>query len=266
MIGQPHATMRPLVLAWVTAVQRVLATPSSFLVSIGIYVSVVVILGSLWRVATAANGGEVAGYTAVALTWYVATSEAATIPLNTRLIDQLGDDISSGAVAVELLRPTSMVALRIAAELGRATPHLVACMVVGTALATLGGGAAPSLPGLLLAAPALVLAIACNIVGQHAFAGVAFWIRDTRSSWFVYQKLVFIIGGMLLPLEVLPDTVGGVAKLLPFMVMAYAPARLASGHVEPWLLAVQVGWIVVLATVTAAVYRRGERRLQVVGG
>jgi ABC-2 type transport system permease protein len=77
---------------------------------------------------------------------------------------------------------------------------------------------------------------------------------------------VFILGGMLLPLEVLPEVLREVAMALPFMAMAYAPARLASGHVEPWLLLVQAGWLVVLAAGAGAVFAAGQRRLQVVGG
>jgi ABC-type uncharacterized transport system permease subunit len=48
--------------------------------------------------------------------------------------------------------------------------------------------------------------------------------------------------------------------------MAYVPARLASGHVEPRLLGEQLAWLAVLAVVAAAAFRAGERRLQVVGG
>ena len=54
--------------------------------------------------------------------------------------------------------------------------------------------------------------------------------------------------------------------LTTFMAMAYVPARLASGHVEPQLLAVQLGWLVVLIAVAHTVFAAGERRLQVVGG
>jgi ABC-2 type transport system permease protein len=114
--------------------------------------------------------------------------------------------------------------------------------------------------------PSLVLAITCNIVAQHAFAASAFWLRNAGSAWYLYQKLVFVLGGMLIPLEALPGWLQSVTAVLPFRAMSYAPARLASGHVEPWLLAQQAGWLLVLAVVAAAVFRAGERRLQVVGG
>jgi ABC-2 type transport system permease protein len=58
--------------------------------------------------------------------------------------------------------------------------------------------------GALLAVPALVLAVTANLSLQYAVAASAFWLGDARATWFLYQKLVFILGGMLLPLEVMP--------------------------------------------------------------
>ncbi len=74
--------------------------------------------------------------------------------------------------------------------------------------------------------------------------GTAFWLRDAGSAWFLYQKLLFIMGGMLIPLEALPDWLHRVALVLPFRAMSYAPARLASGHFEPVLIVEQLGWLV----------------------
>ena len=260
------STIRPYWVTARTASQRVLAEPAGMVVSLGIYAAVTLVLGSLWRTATAANAGEIAGYSAVALSWYVAASEAVTIPLPSRVIEQTGEEIASGAVAVELLRPASVAGIRIASQVGSAWPRLILCMLAGAGLAGAFGGAPPNAAALVLAAPSLVLAIVCNLVAQHAFAGASFWLRDARSTWFIYQKLVFVVGGMLIPLEVLPAPVTAVAKVLPFMAMAYAPARLAAGFFEPWLLAVQLGWIVVLLGLTLRVFASGERRLQVVGG
>jgi ABC-2 type transport system permease protein len=114
--------------------------------------------------------------------------------------------------------------------------------------------------------PSLVLAISCNLLAQHAFAGAAFWIRDARSTWYLYQKLVFVLGGMLIPIELLPHWLHAIASWLPFVAMAYAPARLASGHLDLALLGVQLLWVVVLGAAAYAVFAAGERRLQVVGG
>ena len=62
-------------------------------------------------------------------------------------------------------------------------------------------------------------------VALWALAASAFWLRNAGSAWFLYQKLVFVLGGMLIPLEVFPSGLETVCRYLPFQAMAYAPAR-----------------------------------------
>lgn len=257
---------RALWLSFSTAAKRATADPGGVAVSVLFYAIVVAVLSGVWRVAAAANGGAVVGYSAVALTWYIATSEATTLALNARMIDELGSDIASGAIAVELLRPASALWLRVAAQLGRALPRLCAIAPVGAVLATTTAGGPPRSAALALAVPSIGLALMVNVVAQHAFAASAFWLRNAGTAWYLYQKLVFVLGGMLIPLEVFPGWLERVTRFLPFRSMAYAPARLAAGHVEPTLLLEQVGWLVVVAVVASRVFAAGERRLQVVGG
>jgi ABC-2 type transport system permease protein len=249
-----------------TAALRAVAERGGLAIALVFYVLVVAVLAALWRAAVDSNGGEVAGYTVVAITWYAAMAEAVTVSLNQRMIREIGDDIGSGAVAVELLRPAPVLGVRVAGALGRTLPRLAACCAAGAVLGLVTAGVPERPAALALAVPSAVLAVACNIVAQHAFAGVAFWWRDAGSAWFLYQKLVFIVGGMLIPLEALPGWLEATARLLPFRAMAYAPARLAAGHVEPVLLLEQVAWLALLALAAGAVFRAGERRLQVVGG
>lgn len=258
--------LRHLTTPFTLSARRTLAQPADLLVAVLFYTLVTIVLVNLWQAAAGANGGRVAGYSALALTWYAATAEASIVPLRVRAIEEIGDDIATGAIAVEMLRPASMLAVRVAVVLGEALPRLLAFVAVGSVLAVWLGGPPPDATALALAAPSLALALACNATGQHAFAGAAFWIRDARSAWFLYHKLVFFLGGMLIPLEVLPGPVSAFAKATPFMAMSYAPARLAAGHVEPVLLLVQLGWLVVLIALAAAVFRAGQRRLQRVGG
>ena len=182
------------------ATHRSVRDGGGLVVSIAFYVVIVGTLSGLWRVAVHANGGDLAGYGAVALTWYIITSEAAIVAVNAKHIEDIGTDITA------------------------------------------------------------------NLLAQHAVAASAFWLRDAGSIWFLYMKAVFILGGMIIPLELLPDGLQRGALLLPFRAMAYDPARLASGHWEPVLLLEQVAWIGVLAVVAVAAFGAGERRLQVVGG
>jgi ABC-2 type transport system permease protein len=246
--------------------RRALHQRGELAVRVAFYGLILVIFSALWSAAAKANGGSISGYTAHSLLWYVAAAEGSVIATKPRMIESIGWDISSGAIVTEMLRPASVVGLRLAAELGEALVRLVCSLAVGVVIVWLYVGPPPSAVGIALFMPASVLAVGCNLAAQHAFAGAAFWLRDARSTWFLYQKLVFLLGGMLLPLEFLPTALADVAKALPFASMAYVPARLASGHVEPWLLLVQVFWLVALLACAGGVFRAGERRLEVVGG
>lgn len=257
---------RAVAIAFTSAARRAAAEPGPVAVSVLFYALIIAVLTGVWRFAADANGGDIVGYSAVALTWYIATSESVTLSLNARMIEELGTDIADGAVAVELLRPVSVLWLRVATQLGRAVPRLAVIVPVGAVIATLAAGAPPDPAALLLAVPSIVLALVANTVAQHAFAASAFWLRSAGTAWYLYQKLVYVLGGMLIPLEVFPGWLEAVTRLLPFRAMAYAPARLAAGHVEPLLLVEQLAWVGVLAVVAAAVFRAGEDRLQVVGG
>ena len=248
------------------AIHRSVRDGGGMVVSIAFYVVIVATLSGLWRVAVHANGGDLAGYSAVALTWYIITSEAAIVSVNARHIEDVGNDIAQGTVAVELLRPASVLGIRMATEVGRGLPKVLALWAAGAVVALVVAGGAPRPACLLLALPSLVLAITANLLAQHAVAATAFWLRDAGAIWFLYLKAVFITGGMIIPLELLPDGLQRAALLMPFRAMAYDPARLASGHWEPALLLEQLAWIGVLAVVAAAAFGAGERRLQVVGG
>jgi len=248
------------------AAHRSVLDGGGLVVAIAFYVVIVGTLSGLWRVAVDANGGDLAGYTAVALTWYIITSEAAIVSVNAKYIEDVGTDIAQGTVAVEMLRPASVLGIRMATQVGRGLPKVLALWAAGAVLATIVAGGPPRPETLALALPSLVLAITANLLAQHAVAASAFWVRDAGSIWFLYMKAVFILGGMIIPLELLPDGLQSFAMLLPFRAMAYAPARLAAGHWEPALLVEQVVWIGLLTAVAAAAFAAGEKRLQVVGG
>lgn len=252
--------------AMATAARRNMSDRGGILVNVVFYVVVASVLSALWRAAAEANGGEIVGYSLVAVTWYALAAEAATVSLNMRTIELICDDISEGAIASELLRPASVLGVRISMAVGAALPRLAICCAAAAVLGPLIGGAPPSAAGAALAIPALVLAITCNLVAQHAVASAAFWMRDVRAIWFLYQKLVFVLGGMVLPLQVLPDSLERVTMALPFMAMAYVPSRLAAGFVEPELIVLQLFWLGVLLVAARAAFGAGERRLQVVGG
>jgi ABC-2 type transport system permease protein len=258
--------LRPYDAAFVGGVRRALGQPGELSVRILFYTFILIVFAALWSSATAARGGVIAGYGYAAMMWYVVGAEAAVIAINPRLIETIGTAVGDGTIATEMLRPASVVGFRMAAELGEAAVRLICALVVGIAFAIAVVGPPPNAAAGIAAVPAALVAVMCSLAAQHAFAAAAFWLDDAKSSWFLYQKLIFLLGGMLLPLELLPGWLEQAARILPFWTMAYVPARLLSGHADLELLLVQAGWLIVLAAGAVCAFRAGERRLQVAGG
>jgi ABC-2 type transport system permease protein len=256
----------PYGVAFTRGVLRALSHPADLAVRVGFYLVILVVTGSLWRAALAANGGELAGYDKVGLLWYIAAAQAAQLGPRPRTIEEVGDEIGAGTVAVQMLRPVSVVGLRISSELGEAVLRVGAAALVAAVGLALTVGPPHSAAGALLALPAALLGCTLSVVAQHACGGIAFWLLDARATWFLWSKLVFLLGGLLIPLELLPAGIGDVARVLPWASMTYVPGRLASGDVDPLLILGQLAWLAVASVAAVGVFALGERRLQVVGG
>ena len=54
----------------------------------------------------------------------------------------------------------------------------------------------------------------------------AFWLEETNGLNLIYSRVTMILGGMLIPLELFPDSWQPIVRALPFSSIVYAPARL----------------------------------------
>ena len=244
---------------------RVAARPGQMLTPTLFFIVIVVAVTALWRAAVDAHGGSLGGYTTTAMLWYIFGAEAAYNGVRNRVIEDVGNDIASGAVAIEALRPASVAFMRMSALLGDSVARLLFITLIGGVVMALLGGWPPSLPATLLFIPSSVVAAIANIGFQYLAGAGAFWFRDAKAGWFLYQKLIFLFGGMLIPIELLPGPIAPVARVLPFSAMAYAPGRLLSGHVDLQVMLLQLGWAAATVAGAAVLFAAGERRLQRLG-
>lgn len=235
---------------------------SSLLISI-----ITATLALLW-VAALPDGESVRGYDVVDMVWYIAVAEAVVNGVDQRLMLRIGDDLRRGDLTTELLRPVTLVWMLVSREVGRSIARFVLSLPACCAVAWLIAGPPPSASGLLLLAVSGPLAVVVQMLIVVAASSSALWLGDSTAAWFVLQKLVFLLGGMLLPLEFWPGSVGDVLTLLPWASTAYVPAHLA---VQPGALrvleltALQISWIAALTLAAAAAWRRGEQRLMGAG-
>ena len=97
----------------------------------------------------------------------------------------------------------------------------------------------------------------------------AFLVEDVSPYVWIYQKLVFILGGFLIPLNFYPGWLQAIAKALPFAAMIYGPSQLfvsPSFELLSSVLLMQSLWIITLGSTLAISYRRGVAYLTLNGG
>jgi ABC-2 type transport system permease protein len=82
--------------------------------------------------------------------------------------------------------------------------------------------------GMMMIKIALLIVIGSLLKTTHEFTiGVlACWIGEATPVWWVYQKLLFTLGGLMIPLQFYPDTMREIAYWLPFSPIVNGPASL----------------------------------------
>jgi ABC-2 type transport system permease protein len=225
---------------------------------------------ALWSTAFSASGqSQMQGFTLVQMVWYLAMTE--TIALSSsRVFIEISEAVKAGDLAYTLSRPMSYPFFQVAYSLGNSAPRVILNLFAAAAVVTLGtrqvAGSIPGLLSFLVMGPlALVLdALIAVLIGLAAF-----WVEEVMPIFWIYQKLLFTLGGLFLPLEMFPDALRRFARWLPFQFITYAPAR-AFVAFEPSFfvqsVAAQIGYIAVLWLVVTLVWRRARSRLVVHGG
>jgi ABC-2 type transport system permease protein len=229
----------------------------------------VVILGvfsALWK-AVAEARMPVSGDPAT-LVWYLASTE--WIVLSTPfMFHDIQEAIRRGDVIYQIGRPVSYVGATLAQGLGVLLVRLPVLGVVACVSALTITGSSPS-AGAIVAVAAFGLIASGVLMTLHVSIGLlAFWLDDVSPVYWVWQKLLFILGGMMLPLALYPDLIQRAAAFTPFPALLAGPASfvLHEGTVSPVALAGKlVVWLTISLIVTGWLFRRAASGLRVHGG
>jgi len=220
---------------------------------------------------TAAAGGTVGGLTQGDLVGYY---------ILLILVNQLtfcsnnwtvGDAIRSGRLNLLLLRPLSPVYDALASEVAVKVVFMTFAIPVAVILALLlRPELHVSLWDGLAFVPALVLAWALRFSWGYWLALLSFWTTRADALLSLQESLVFLVGGQVAPIALLPDWLQWAAVVLPFRYMVGFPVEVLTGQLsqaELWTgFAVQGGWLVVGLVLSATLWRGGLQRYSAVGG
>lgn len=198
------------------------------------------------------------------IVWYLALTEVVTFSIG-HAYRRVQDDIHDREVAAYLSRPVGYVALVSAQELGQMTTKIGALLIPGALLAFTLTGTVPIGPAALLPLVVSLVAGAALLLGVQILIGLATaWLGTSRPLFFIVQKLTFVLGGLVLPLDAYPPVLAAVSAWTPFPAMLYAPASFvldpSPAHMAA-ALGLQAFWLCVVWLSVAWAGAAFERRL-----
>lgn len=248
---------------------------------------VIFVFVALWKTTYSVTGEQsLGGFTLQQTIWYLVLTE--TIVMSSpRITVRIDAEVKGGDLAYSLNRPYHYVGFQYALFMGEAVVRFFMNLLVGGAVAWLSvglpanGGATPAggspavsgVPPLLAAVAAsavtIFMAFSLLFASMMALGLLAFWVEDATAVFLVYERSMWILGGLLLPLSLFPAAIRRVAEVLPFRFIINGPAQLAVkfAAADFWrVLAGQALWLGVSGVALALVYRAGVKRVNINGG
>lgn len=240
----------------------------AFVISKLFLVILIFIFASLYKVLYAGLS-SVSGITLQALLYYIALSESMEMS-RPQVHQTISEEVKDGTCAYNLMRPISYFWFHYASSSGEMVINfcLSLCIALGVVV-VLAGFSPELLAGIALAMPLVFLGVTLNFIILFNIGLLAFYIEEVSPVFWIYQKLLFIIGGLFIPLDFFPDWLRSVAQYLPTAFIQYYPARLAIGSGSgqyALVLCGQLGYILLFSALAAWLYLSGIRRLEVNGG
>lgn len=237
---------------------------------IAFYGIVLLVFSRVWRTLFAAQQalpGAGAG-AAADYVWYLALTEWIMLSQPSLYLD-IEADVRNGDLAYQLGRPMSYVAAKLAEGAGDLALRLLTLAPFGLVFARLFSGQWAE-PGALLQAAGVGVVAALVLLFSYAAIGLcAFWLHDCTPVYLVWQKLMFVLGGLMVPLSLYPEWLRALALHLPFATVLYGPGQLVlpgSPALALRLLLELGAWLAAGAVGLAVLERRARRVIELHGG
>lgn len=176
--------------------------------------------------------------------------------------------IHSGELAGDLLLPQPILLSFFGANLALRFWHSLFGLPVVILVVLLADGF-PPLTQILLALPAIVIAGVLRFLFCTTLALSAFWTDQAASIVGLGNVLIGLMGGMAIPLFLLPAELSEVGRALPFWAMIGLPAEILAGTLTGATVGagylVQLAWLGLVALVATGVWHFGLRRYSAIG-
>lgn len=230
-------------------------------------ITCLIIFAHLWKVAAAKIGAI--DLQPDQLLWYIAFNEWVLISLPD-VQEDIEEDLRSGRLAYLLPRPISYLGAIFVEGLGILSARL---MVLGLVTFIFTWIRAGDIPFSLSAFPitiAIGLFAGCVGVIFKMTVGVsAFWVQQVEPFHWIWEKLLFTLGGLMLPLFVYPEWLQQIARFTPFPAILGDRSALAIdftwGNVFN-ITSILLFWGILGCCCLVVLYRKGLRIVNIEGG
>lgn len=230
-------------------------------------ITCLIIFAHLWKVA-ATNVGIVS-FNADQLLWYIAFNEWVLVSIPDTQ-EEMEQDLRSGRLAYLLPRPISYLGATFAEAMGTLSVNLVVLGLVTFLFTWLQVGALPFHPtGLFIAITFGFFAGIVAIISQMLIGLSAFWLDEVTPFYWIWEKLLFMLGGLMLPLAVYPQWLQTLAYITPFPAILGERSALALDfnlHNVGMVASSLILWGIFGLICMLFTYRKGLRILNVEGG
>lgn len=245
--------------------RELFASPGDLFGNVFFMAVIVGIFSALWR--SAAEFGLPSSLTSRQLVWYLAITEWLALS-QPSIHFQIATEIRRGDVAYALQRPVSYLSACFARAVGELALRLAVLAPAALLVGWFFAGGLPSTSAALAQAAAFGLGAALVAAAFRVLIGLcAFWLQDVMPLHWIWQKLGFVLGGLMLPLEFLPASLQRLAHYTPFPCLLYGPAAFVIGSGQRARLALELAvWFLFAAASAGLMFGRARQRLELNGG
>jgi ABC-2 type transport system permease protein len=237
----------------------------------------------LWTAVFAATSRtDIAGYSRNDIVaYYLLTMVTRAFSSMPGLAGGIARSVRDGSVKKYLVQPVDYIAFLLAARVAHKLVYYAVAVLPFAAVFFACRDFFPPVPGWSTIAAfvgSLVLSFLLGFFMEATLGMLGFWFLEVSSIIFAYMLVQYLLSGHMFPIDMLAGISSGlpgtsladIVHWLPFEYTAYFPAAVWLGKVQGAALvrdlAIEAGWVVVMAVACRIAWRRGTRRYSAFGG
>lgn len=247
-------------------------TLANSLISIFAFALLIFVFAQLWRYVYAAGGtSAIEGYTMDMMVWYLIGTEIIYFAAKPRVIVRAySDDIISGRIAYQINKPYNYYMYQTSSVFGQFLFKFIFILISGIAVGLLLVGPISdfSAVGILPIVISMLLGLVNSCLMYGVFGLMSFWIEDSTPFSWILQRFAMTLG-IVFPPEVFPGILQDIITYSPIYAMVSGPAKMLVNFSWELFLQttlIQVAYIVIFAIISAIMYKRGIKKVNINGG